>query len=62
MSRPSAPSMPTETQVRDLFKVAEDLCPGVRIASVGPNGIVFDYPGAQADRGHSAKPFAPVRK
>jgi hypothetical protein len=43
MSRTSAPSMPTEKQVRDAYGVANALCPGVRIKAMGPHGIEFLY-------------------
>lgn len=44
MSRPPAPSMPTEKQVREAYAVVKALCPGARIKSIGPDGITYLYP------------------
>lgn len=41
-----APSMPTKNQIQETLKVTRELCPGARIASVGPEGISFAYPDA----------------
>lgn len=49
MSRPSAPSMPTEKQVRDAHEIANKLCPGARIKGLGPEGVVFEYPSVPSD-------------
>jgi hypothetical protein len=55
--------MPTETQIREAHKVVVTLSPGARIARVGPEGIVFDYPDTpQPDSQYHGKPFSPVRK
>lgn len=63
MPRPTAPSMPTENQIKEAFKVVAALSPGARIARVGPEGVVFDYPdAAQLDSQYRGKPFAPERK
>ena len=63
MPRPSAPSMPTENQIKEAFKVVKALSPGARIARVGPEGVVFDYPDtAQPDSQYRGRPFAPERK
>lgn len=43
MPSPRSPSMPTKRQVEEAFKVACELCPGVRIKSVGPEGVTFEY-------------------
>ncbi|MEM7089509.1 MAG: hypothetical protein AAF496_08025 [Pseudomonadota bacterium] len=51
--------MPTERQIKEAYKVARELCPGVRIKSVGPEGVIFDYPtGTAADQEWSDKPFS----
>lgn len=44
MPSPRSPSMPTERQIKEAYKVARELCPGVRIKGVGPEGVIFDYP------------------
>ena len=63
MSRPAAPAMPTETQIREAHKVVAALTPGARIARVGPEGIVFEYPDtANPDSQFRGAPFAPERK
>ena len=36
--------MPTKRQIEEAFEAAKDLCPGVRIKGVGPDGVAFDYP------------------
>ena len=43
MARPSAPSMPTPHQISEAQKTVSELYPGVRIKSVGPGGVVFEY-------------------
>lgn len=58
MPSPRSPSMPTKRQIAEAFKAARELCPGVRIKGVGPEGVTFDYP----DRGDGGsewegKPF-----
>lgn len=59
MPSPRSPSMPTERQIKEAYKVARELCPGVRIKSVGPEGVIFDYPtGTAADQEWSDKPFS----
>lgn len=62
MSRPSAPSMPTERQIQEAHKAVVSLFPAARIARVGPEGVVFEYPdtGLQ-DSQYLGKPFAPER-
>lgn len=63
MSRPSAPSMPTENQIKEVHKVVAALSPGARIARVGPEGVAFEYPDtAQSSDQYSGQPFAPVRR
>ncbi len=63
MSRRAAPSMPTPNQIEEAHKVVVALSPGARIAGVGPNGVIFDYPdAAQPDDQYRGKPFSPVRK
>lgn len=58
MSRPAAPSMPTEKQVRDLYEIVASLHPGVKIARIGPDGIEFDY-GSKGGSGEwMDKPFS----
>ena len=62
MSRPSAPSMPTENQIKEAHKIVSALSPGARIARVGPEGVVFEYPdAARPENQYQGKPFAPVR-
>lgn len=49
MSRTASPSMPTERQIAQAFKVVTTLHPNARIARVGPEGVSFEYPdGAKA--------------
>jgi len=48
MSKPAAPSMPTEHQVKVMHKAVTELCPAARIKRVGPNGVEFDYPSDSA--------------
>lgn len=43
MSRPAAPSMPTEKQIRDLYEVVSTLSPGAKISRIGPDGVTFNY-------------------
>jgi hypothetical protein len=58
MSRTSAPSMPTEKQVRDAYGVANALCPGVRIKGMGPHGIEFLYPDEINNTQKRVQPFS----
>lgn len=59
MARPSAPSMPTERQIRDAAKAVATASPGARIARVGPEGVSFEYPEGRAGAGAWAnKPFS----
>jgi hypothetical protein len=44
MPSPRSPSMPTERQIKEAYRVARELCPGARIKGVGPEGVIFDYP------------------
>ena len=44
MSRPNAPSMPTEHQIKKAHETVVSLHPDARIASVGPDGVKFEYP------------------
>lgn len=63
MSRRAAPSMPTPNQIEEVQKVVVALYPAARIAGVGPNGVIFEYPDiAQPDSQYRGKPFAPERK
>lgn len=36
--------MPTTRQIQEAYKAARAMCPGARIKSVGPQGVIFDYP------------------
>lgn len=62
MSRPSAPSMPTESQIQDVHKIVAELYPGARIVRVGPEGVSFDYPDTKAPAapadGWTGSPFS----
>jgi len=59
MPRPGSPSMPTKRQIEEAYQVACELCPGVRIKGVGPEGITFDYPDSGVAGGHwEGKPFS----
>lgn len=60
MTRPAAPSMPTERQIKDALAAVRELCPDARIKSVGPDGVTFEYPsGKEAAGGQwNGKPFA----
>ncbi|RWR14305.1 hypothetical protein [Paenirhodobacter populi] len=63
MSRPSAPSMPTERQIQEALKAVASLYPGVRIARVGPEGVTFEYPdNVQLVNSYSGTPFAAERR
>lgn len=44
MSRPGAPSMPTERQIQEAHKTVSKLSPGARVKRVGKEGVDFDYP------------------
>lgn len=58
MSRPSAPSMPTERQIHDAQKAVASINPGARIARVGPEGVTFEYPeGRRQSDTWQNKPF-----
>ncbi|MGM0584266.1 MAG: hypothetical protein ACQEUZ_06415 [Pseudomonadota bacterium] len=46
-ARPS-PAVPTPKAIRDAFKAVRELCPGARIARVGPQGVEFVYPDADS--------------
>ncbi|CAM3154828.1 hypothetical protein PANO111632_05610 [Paracoccus nototheniae] len=62
MSRPSAPSMPTERQIQDAFKAVTLVNPGARIARVGPEGITFEHPDERRQSGGwDRKPFSAVQ-
>lgn len=59
MPSPRSPSMPTERQIKEAYKVARELCPGARIKGVGPEGVVFDYPERdEASREWEGQPFS----
>ena len=60
MPRPAAPIMPTKRQIEEAFATAKALCPGVRIARVGPEGVTFDYPKdhGPAESDWIGKPFS----
>lgn len=59
MGRVSAPSMPTERQVKEAHAVATSLCPGARIKNIGPEGVTFDYPdNAQTASEWDHRPFS----
>ena len=46
MSRPAAPQMPTQKQVREAYEAVRELFPDARIIGVGPDGVRFEYPTA----------------
>jgi len=51
--------MPTKRQIEEAYKAALELCPGVRIKGVGPEGITFDYPDRDgASHEWEGKPFS----
>ena len=52
------PSIPTPHQIEQAYQVACKLCPGVRIKSVGPDGVVFEYPDRAASSEWEGKPFS----
>lgn len=59
MARTPAPSMPTEKQVRDAYKIVRTLCPGARIKSTGPEGVTYVYPDETGQGYHVAvQPFS----
>ena len=59
MPSPRSPSMPTKRQIEEAYAVARDLCPGVRLKTVGPEGVTFDYPDqAKAPTEWDDKPFS----
>lgn len=60
MSRTPAPSMPTERQIQEAFKIVSSVYPGARIARVGPDGVTFDYQDKTVpkDEGWRGKPFS----
>jgi len=59
VARPSAPSMPTDRQIKEAFNVARELCPGARIKGIGPDGVIFDYPDSDsANHDWEGKPFS----
>lgn len=59
MPSPRSPSMPTERQIKEAYKVARELCPNARIKGVGPEGVIFDYP-ERDEAGHEweGQPFS----
>jgi hypothetical protein len=58
MSRPAAPSMPTERQIKEAHEIVASLFPGARIKRVGPDGIEYDYPDTKGgDPKWSGQPF-----
>lgn len=51
--------MPTKCQIEEAYRVAHELCPGVRIKGVGPNGVIFEYPEKGAASAEwEGKPFS----
>ena len=44
MPSPRSPSMPTKRQIEEAYLTARNLCPGIRIKGVGPEGVTFEYP------------------
>lgn len=56
MSRPNAPSMPTEHQIKKAHETVVSLHPDARIASVGPDGVKFEYPGEGSDTVRLSEP------
>ena len=62
MSKPAAPSMPTERQIKEAHAIAASLNPGARVARVGPDGVTFDYPDQTAALSEwQGKPFGANR-
>jgi hypothetical protein len=59
MPSPKSAPMPTPKRVIELFEAVRAVCPGVRIARVGPEGVTFDYPGAASSGGSEweGRPF-----
>ncbi|UWR22626.1 hypothetical protein [Sulfitobacter sp. S190] len=59
MGKPLAPSMPTPKQIEQAFSAAKELCPGVRIKAIGPDGVSFEYPEENSAAGEwEGKPFS----
>lgn len=59
VSRPSAPSMPTERQIQEAHKAVAAICPSARIFRVGPEGVEFEYPdGSTSTSGWEGRPFS----
>jgi len=58
MSRPSAPSMPTERQIRDLSELMSKLKPDAKIHRIGPDGVTFIYDGELSFRSWADEPFS----
>ncbi|WPZ21627.1 hypothetical protein T7987_15905 [Sulfitobacter faviae] len=59
MPSPRSPSMPTQTQIKQAFDIARQLCPGARIKGIGPDGVIFDYPDKSAASDEwEGKPFS----
>tara|TARA_R110000868_G_scaffold282434_1_gene542681 strand:- start:178 stop:342 length:165 start_codon:yes stop_codon:yes gene_type:complete len=51
--------MPTKRQIEEAFQVARELCPGVRIRGVGPDGVTFEYPEDSSVKSEwDGKPFS----
>jgi hypothetical protein len=59
MSRPTAPSMPTERQVNEAHRAVTALYPKARIKCLGPDGVHFDYPDQiDTESEWSGRPFS----
>lgn len=59
MSRPAAPSMPTERQIKDAHNTVAAIYPDARIARVGPEGVTFEYPeGRKQASEWASRPFS----
>lgn len=59
MSRPAAPKMPTAEQIKRAFEVANQLHPGARILTIGPDGVTFEYPsGPTSKKDWEGKPLS----
>ncbi len=56
MSRPVAPSLPTEKQVRDIYEIVSSFRADARIVRIGPDGVTFEY-NAQTITYSADRPF-----
>ena len=58
MSRPAAPSMPTEKQIREVSEVMAKLNPEAKIHRIGPDGVTFVYGEEFSFQAWSNEPFS----